>query len=194
MKAKIDRPAVSQSVVQQIVQLPELPMPDLKVLWRKLFRSDTPTHNRQFLERRIAHKLQEIEFYKTDRNLLDRNKRRIDALIKNGKARVREADYHLVAGTMLSRVYHGKEYHVITTSDGNYEFDVVCLCHPAIQHHNLNGQAHAQCPFVICTVRARSNRRADSGQNRSQQKEGHVDGRSTAIGVRRRKSSSCAKP
>ena len=123
MKVKIDRPAMPQSVVQQIVQLPERAMPDLKVLWRKLFRSDTPTHNRQFLERRIAHKLQEIEFYKTDRSLLDRNKRRIDALIKNGKARFRDADYQPVAGTMLSRVYQGKEYHVIATSTGCYEFD-----------------------------------------------------------------------
>ena len=32
MKAKIDKPAMPQSVVQQIVQLPELAMPDLKVL------------------------------------------------------------------------------------------------------------------------------------------------------------------
>ena len=66
MKAKIDRLPMPQSVVQQIVQLPELAMPELKALWRKLFCSDTPTPNRQFLERRIAHKLQELEFCKTD--------------------------------------------------------------------------------------------------------------------------------
>ena len=123
MKAKIDRPAMPQSVVQQIVQLPELAMPELKVLWRKLFCSDTPTPNRQFLERRIAHKLQELEFCKTDQGLLDRNKRRIDALIKNGRATMREAAYRPVAGTMLSRLYQGKQYHVIASQDGTYEFD-----------------------------------------------------------------------
>lgn len=123
MKAKNERPAMPQSVVQQVVQLPELLMPEIKALWRKLFRKDVPTHNRQFLERRIAYKLQEIEFYKTDRNLLERNKRRIDELIKKGKASVREAAYRPVPGTMLSRVYQGKEHNVIATQDGHYEFE-----------------------------------------------------------------------
>jgi hypothetical protein len=123
MKAKIDRPTMPQSVVQQIVQLPELAMPEIKKIWLRLFHDITPTHNRQFLERRIAYKLQEIEFYKTDRNLLDRNKRRIAALIKNGKASMREAAYRPVAGTMLSRLYQGKQYHVIASQDGTYEFD-----------------------------------------------------------------------
>lgn len=123
MKAKIDRPAMPQSVVQQIVQLPELAMPEIKKIWLRLFHDITPTHNRQFLERRIAYKLQEIEFCKTDRGLLDRNKRRIDALIKNGRASMREAAYRPVAGTMLSRLYQGKQYQVIATQDGTYEFD-----------------------------------------------------------------------
>jgi hypothetical protein len=68
-------------------------------------------------------KLQELEFCKTDQGLLDRNKRRIDALIKNGRATMREAAYRPVAGTMLSRLYQGKQYHVIAAQDGTYEFD-----------------------------------------------------------------------
>ena len=47
------------SVASQIARLPELPMPEIKALWQRLFGDDTPTHNRQFLERRIAYRLQE---------------------------------------------------------------------------------------------------------------------------------------
>jgi hypothetical protein len=74
----------SPSVAAQIARLPELPMPEIKALWLWLFGGDTPTHNRQFLERRIAYRLQEMEFRKVDVGLLERNKRRIASLIETG--------------------------------------------------------------------------------------------------------------
>lgn len=116
-------PITPLSVASQISQLPELPMADIKSLWQRLFRTANPTHNRQFLERRIAYKLQEIEFRKVDPGLLDRNKRRIESLIETGKVKTRDPDYRPVAGTMLTREYQGKEYRVIASADGNYSFD-----------------------------------------------------------------------
>ena len=116
-------PATPPSVVAQISQLPELEMSAIKSLWRKIFHGDVPNHNRQFLERRIAYKLQEIEYRKVDPNLLDRNKRRIESLMRTGKASTRDPDYRPVAGTVLTREYHDKEYRVIVTADGNYDFD-----------------------------------------------------------------------
>jgi hypothetical protein len=110
-------------VASQISQLPELAMADIKSLWQRLFHAANPTHNRQFLERRIAYKLQEIEFRKVDPGLLDRNKRRIENLIETGKVKTRDPDYRPVAGTMLTREYQGKEYRVIASADGNYNFD-----------------------------------------------------------------------
>ena len=115
--------ATPLSVASQISQLPELAMADIKSLWQRLFHSANPTHNRQFLERRIAYKLQEIEFRKVDPGLLDRNKRRIENLIETGKVKTRDPDYRPVAGTMLTREYQGKEYRVIASADGNYNFD-----------------------------------------------------------------------
>jgi hypothetical protein len=97
-------------------------MPEIKSLWRRLFGDDTPTHNRQFLERRIAYRLQEIEFRKVDRNLLERNKRRIDSLMKTGSVKKRDREYRPAAGTVLSREYHGDVYRVIVTQDDQYEF------------------------------------------------------------------------
>ena len=110
------------SVISQIAQLPELPMPEIKKIWLRLFHDITPTHNRQFLERRIAFKLQEIEFRKENRALMDRNQKRIAALISNGKMQLRERDCPPVPGTVLSREYQNIFYQVITTADGQYEF------------------------------------------------------------------------
>jgi hypothetical protein len=123
MRSQKTMPATPPSVTAQIAQLPELPMPEIKSLWQRLFHGDTPTHNRQFLERRIAYKLQEIEFRKVDASLLDRNKRRIESLIETGKVKTRDPDYRPVTGTMLTREYQDKEYRVIATADGNYDFN-----------------------------------------------------------------------
>lgn len=88
------------SVAAQIARLPELPMAEIRALWHKLVGGDTPTHNRQFLERRIACRLQEAEFRKVDANLLDRNQRRIESLVETGKVKKRDRDYRPAAGTV----------------------------------------------------------------------------------------------
>ena len=110
------------SVASQIARLPDLPMPEIKALWQRLFGDDTPTHNRQFLERRIAYRLQEVEFRKVDSNLLERNKRRIASLVETGKVKKRDRDYRPAAGTALTREYQGVEHRVIVTQDGQYDF------------------------------------------------------------------------
>lgn len=81
-----------------------------------------PTHNRQFLERRIAYKLQIIECRKTDRNLLERNQRRIDNLLEIGKqkSQTRSADYALTPGTVLCRHYQGVDHEVVVQADGTF--------------------------------------------------------------------------
>ena len=115
-------PPTPPSLAAQIAGLPDLPMADIKVLWQKLVGGDTPTHNRQFLERRIAYRLQEAEFRKVDANLLERNQRRVASLVKTGKVKQCDRDYRPAAGTVLVRDYKGVEYRVIATADGQYEF------------------------------------------------------------------------
>ncbi len=115
--------ATPPSVLAQITSLPDLSMSDIKALWKSLFGTDNPTHNRQFLERRIAFRLQEIEFRKIDRNMVDRNKRRIQAIMDSGQNKKLERDFHLMAGTILTREYQGKEYQVMATVDVHYEYE-----------------------------------------------------------------------
>jgi hypothetical protein len=123
MSASTNLPSTPASVVAQIARLPELPMADIKTLWHKLFGGDVPTRNRQFLERRIAYRLQEIEFRKVNPSLLERNKRRIASLLETGKVKQRDRDYRPAAGTVLAREYRGTEYRVIVTADDHYEFE-----------------------------------------------------------------------
>lgn len=116
-------PAAAPSVAAQIANLPKLHQLEIKAIWKKLFAGETPNHNREFLERRIAYKLQEIEFRKADPNLLDRNSRKIAALIETGKIKKLDRDYRPVAGTMLIREYQGRTHRVVATADGLYEFE-----------------------------------------------------------------------
>lgn len=112
-----------QAIIAKIAALPNMPMDDIKALWKSLFGTDNPTHNRQFLERRIAYRLQEIEFRKVDRALIDRNKRRIQQIIESGKNKKSDRDLQLAAGTILIREYQGKEFQVMVSVDGQYEYE-----------------------------------------------------------------------
>jgi hypothetical protein len=71
--------------------------------WQKLFNGETPTHNRQFLERQLAYKLQEVEFRKFDLGLLERNSKKIASLISTGKLRKRDRDFRPTPGTLFTR-------------------------------------------------------------------------------------------
>ena len=112
-----------RTAVAQVHELPSLPFAEIKALWRKLFNGETPTHNRQFLERQLAYKLQEVEFRKVDPGLLERNNKKIASLIATGKLRKRDRDFHPTPGTLFTREYHGKVHQVIATADGQYEFE-----------------------------------------------------------------------
>ena len=110
------------SIVAQIDQLPRLGMTEIKAMWKRLFGADTPTHNRQFLERRIAHKLQMIEFRKVDRNMLESNQRRIETLIERGKLKTPPKHYLPPVGTVLTRLYQDVEHRVTIEAEGTYEY------------------------------------------------------------------------
>ena len=109
------------SVAAQVVSLPSLPMAEIKALWQQLFGTEVPTHNRQFLERRLAYRLQEDAFRKVDPGLLECNRRRLDALVETGKNTRRDRDYRPVVGTVLTREYRDVVYRVIATADGAYD-------------------------------------------------------------------------
>ena len=113
-------------VIRRIMQLPELPITDLKALWLELFGSPSTTHSRPFLVRRIAYQLQENEFRKVNPELLEQNKRRIEALIEQEKIKnlssKNDSDYALLPGTVLTREYQRVEHCVVVTEDCQFEY------------------------------------------------------------------------
>lgn len=114
------------SIVAQIARLPEMPINDVKLLWQELFGSLPHSYSRPFLERRIAYRLQENEFRKINPELLESNKRRIEAMIleedlKN-KIKKTDQDYRLAPGTLLTREYHRIEHCVLVTADGQFDY------------------------------------------------------------------------
>ena len=93
----------SPSVLQQVASLSRLPLLEIRALWRQYFKTDTPTHNRPFLERRLAYKIQEAELSRNNLPLLERNARRIAQLIKTGKMAARYTNAQAPAGTLFER-------------------------------------------------------------------------------------------
>lgn len=112
----------SPSVAAQVAALPTLSLGDLHALWRRLFEGDALSHNRPFLERRIAYKLQDNAFRTVDPTLLDRNQRRIRALINTESTRTGENDRSLIPGTVFTREYHGVSHRVVVAADGQLEY------------------------------------------------------------------------
>ncbi|ONF43312.1 hypothetical protein BTO32_11560 [Marinobacter lutaoensis] len=115
----------SPSVLAQVAQLPDMSMEEIRALWRQLFKQEAPTHIRSFLERRLAYRLQEIEFKRTPshKNLVEQNQRRIRAIIKTGQKPLRDRYPKPVPGTVLTRIYQEKEYRVTVTHDNQFEFE-----------------------------------------------------------------------
>lgn len=106
----------------RITQLPDLDMQEIKALWKRLFGGDTPNRNRSFLECRIAYQLQLIEFRKVDRNLLENNQRRIEALIRNSRLKQRVKDHPLAVDTILARLYQEMEHSVVVELDRQFAY------------------------------------------------------------------------
>jgi hypothetical protein len=114
----------ASTLIARIAQLPHLPMMEIKHLWRELFDNEAPTHNRQFLERRIAHRMQELECMKTTPEVLTRNASRIQDLLNNdGRRQYTPKPIHRpLAGTVLIREHEGVEHRVTVTHDGMFEY------------------------------------------------------------------------
>lgn len=112
------------SVAAQIAGLPDLPMEAIRALWRKLYGGDAPNHNRPFLVRRLAYRLQEVEFRKSDeQHVLTGNERRIRALLRHGSAARTDRDLDLMPGTVLTREFRDTTHQVLVNADGQYEFE-----------------------------------------------------------------------
>ncbi|MBU6955490.1 DUF2924 domain-containing protein [Hahella sp. HN01] len=110
------------SITAQVAALPSLSIQELRELWRELFDKDAPTYVKTYLVRRIAYRIQEVEFRKLNPELLDNNRRRIAALAEATDQSKKSAVNRPPAGTVLTREYREVEHHVTVLADGQFEF------------------------------------------------------------------------
>ncbi len=83
-----------------------------------------PAHNRQYLEKRIAYRIQEIDLAKRGPCALERHKARIDKLLDATKPKAKAGRgevVKLVPGTMLTREFSGVAHRVVAMPNGQFK-------------------------------------------------------------------------
>ena len=131
---------MESSVIRQIHRLRQMTVGELRVEWEKLYGQATRSRNRDYLWRRLAWRLQELEHG----GLSDCAKARIEELATDAFTRARTPSQPADAasepvpattqtssrrdprlptpGTILLKEYHGKQIRVLATQDG-FEWD-----------------------------------------------------------------------
>ena len=107
------------TIVTRIAALKNIPTLDLRTMWRDLFATEPPRHNRRFLESRLAYRIQELEYGELKPATVER----LVALgeqLDGGQVKVRRRrmDDGPVVGTRLIRDYQGVEHCVTVLADG----------------------------------------------------------------------------
>jgi hypothetical protein len=110
---------MTDRVLAQIASLAKASLADLKAQWRDLLGTEPPGINRDYLERRIAYRLQELAYG----GLSTKTRARLDILAqtaeKGSSPRTRmRAQNRPIAGTRLIREWQGVEYSVTVLQTG----------------------------------------------------------------------------
>ena len=112
-------------VIGRIARLPDTKFEDIKALWKQLFDVPMPTHNHQYLEKRIAYRIQEIDLAKREPGAVERHRARMNALLDAIKPRAKAGRgevVKLVPGTMLTREFNDATHRVVTLPNGQFEY------------------------------------------------------------------------
>jgi len=108
---------MTNAVLSQVAELPTLPTPKLKSMWRDLYGADAPPYNRTFLVRRLAYRIQELAFG----GLSAKAEQRLDDLVDelDGKKKPKLKDMTApIVGTKLIREWQGVLHEVTALADG----------------------------------------------------------------------------
>jgi len=119
---------MSTSIVKQIADLERMSISDLQHRWAQLIGTDPPRYNREFLVRRLAHRLQELTHgglsqatrAKMDQLLEEAGYDEIAALAEEGRP-AQGRGTRPVVGTRLIREWNG-ERHEVTVAQGGFEY------------------------------------------------------------------------
>ncbi|CAA7618923.1 Bacteriophage-related protein [Candidatus Terasakiella magnetica] len=108
---------MTTAILTQVAELPTLPTPKLKAMWRELTGTEPPPYNRTFLVKRLAYRIQELAFG----GLSVQAERRLDDLVDelDGKKKPKAKDMTApIVGTKLIREWQGVMQEVTALADG----------------------------------------------------------------------------
>ena len=110
------------SVAAQVAVLPSLPTPELWALWDRHFPRRPENPNRNYLESRVAYKIQEQALgglpAETQRRLINIGMRHSKI-----KGRLKSNAIELAPGTILFREWGERDHKVTVTADGSFEYE-----------------------------------------------------------------------
>lgn len=120
---------MSNSVLKQIADLKNLKHEDLRRLYVTLHGVEPPSHNRDFIVKRLAYRLQEIAYGGLSQSAHEK----MDVVLKRhgydekgmptaASGRTKRQENMPVLGSKLIREWNGRRYEVVTLRDG-FEFE-----------------------------------------------------------------------
>ncbi len=109
------------SIAARVASLPELPTAELWSLWDTYFPRRPENTNREYLESRIAYKLQEEAYGGLSAATAERLAG-IGAQHSKIKARSSRQEIVLAPGTVLIREFGNQEHRVTVTASGMYDY------------------------------------------------------------------------
>jgi len=125
MRSKLMR--TDETVSAQLTLLPSMAMADLWALWDQHFARRPNNTNRNYIESRLAYRIQELAFGGVPtvirRQLVDAGAKlsKIKSSFTSRSQMGRGVQVNLMPGTTLIREWDDREYRVTVTSDGRYE-------------------------------------------------------------------------
>jgi len=114
-------PVPERSVAARVAALANMPMPDLWALWDQYFPRRPGHHNRNYVEARLAYKIQEESLGSLKPEVRHQLMRIGEAQSRIKQRIVREIS--IVPGTVLVREYGDREHRVTALADGGFEYE-----------------------------------------------------------------------
>ena len=113
---------MNDPVLARLAALKTTPTPKLREQWRLLFDKEPPPFNRQYIESRLAYRIQELAYGGLKPETVRRLEKLGEELDGGSKAkRQTRSDSRPVSGTRLIRDYQGIE-HCVTVRDNDFEY------------------------------------------------------------------------
>lgn len=108
---------MEQSVIKQVLALCDMPIADLRELWKSIFNSDAPKHSKNYLIPRLAYRLQELAY-----GTMTEKYAKLDQLADQMEKGKKLTNHYMVnkprSGTKLIREFQGRSYEVLVSENG----------------------------------------------------------------------------